>query len=665
MPVPTRTSEDPDASPPLSDVAARAAIAVGWRFVAFAAAGVLFLLLTSLTRWQRTFAPSQAWLEVIGERAKEPGQGPWMEVLSRVVRKMNEPPSSAKFEDADDFFAAVRTTWEGMPVEAFPEEIRAEIGERRQSQPQLKALRSKRSELLGSFDAELDSLVSELRSETVTVKTAEKSLETSTQFPAPVADARLEWDLRRLNEKRASLATRRQTVIDHIAQRNATEQSVNKAISTQEDRAQQVEASLRRAFDAVAGSARPVPANLHHFLEPRTALKIGDGQHPLHILYVVTWYGLECSIALLISIVLVPWLLRLAGGSGDVREVRSTITSRIKGWVEDALGQGAKVIVAGAAATAIAGATIAATPQESRPTVQVFVAPVTMAEGESGGQGPRGERGLNGEIGRQGDRGEKGDRGDVGAPGGGGEGPGEPPPDPSECLACLEAIEGESARLDRLVADVGSVSTALASFVASASQELKTLSARSTESLAYERQIATSASQCVSAQEGIQKDLANVERRVTGVEGRLSELTEVSREGTRRLGARADEVLQLQRETVDKVRGLSPMIGDVLRVAAGPEGALKRWLFRHDYRVTPEALAMIGRGLSDATNGDGQRLVEALGKIDNLRRNASDFRNAIEERLGPKPPENLKKLLEQSMPLIYWACRAPKPGDPS
>lgn len=635
MPDSSRTSEDQRTSPSPGDVTARAAIAVGWRFVAFAAAGALFLLLTSLTEWQRTFAPSQAWLEVIDERASTPGGDEWLRVLSRAVGEMLKQPPVA-FESAGSLFEAVRASCERISLDGLSDNVSAEIEEARESQRQLTALRERRSALLRSFDACLDSEGKDLHDSPSRAQCGDE----------PV-----------------TLAIRRQALADHIAQRNTAETSLAKTKAAIEGQRKEAETHLRTAFDAVAGSARPVPANLHHFLEPRTALEIGDGQHPLHILYVVTWYGLECSIALLIALVLVPWLLRLAGGSGDAKEVRSTITSRIRGWLEDALGQAAKVIVTGAAATAIAGATIAATPQESRPTVQVFVAPATMASGERGEQGLRGEPGLLGGVGGKGDRGEKGERGDVVPPGGGGHG--EPPPGPSECLDCLEAIEGQSARLDRLVTEVGSVSKALASFVASASQELKALSARSAESLTSERQIATSTSQCATAQEGIRQDLAKVEGRLTRFEGGLSQITEELREGTHRLEARADEVLQLQASTSKAVAGLYPVIGDVLRVAAGPEGALQRWILRHDYRVTPEALAMIRRGLTDATNAEGPRLVDALGRIDNLRRNASDFRKALEDQLGPKPPESLKKLLEQSMPLIYWACREPKPGAPS
>lgn len=663
MSVPMRTSEDPDASPPLSDVAARAAIAVGWRFVALAVAGVLFLLLTSLTRWQRTFAPSQAWLEVIDERAKEPGQGPWMEVLSGVVRKMNEPPASAKFEDADDFFAAVRTTWEGMPVEAFPEEIRAEIGEHRQSKPQLKALRSKRSELLGSFDSELDSLVSELRSEAVAVKTAEKGLEASTMFPAPVADDRLEWDLRRLNEKRAALATRRQTVIDHIAQRNATEQSVNRAISTQEARTQKTEANLRRAFDAVAGSARPASPRLRYLIEPRTALRIGDEGDSLHILYVVAWYGIEGAIALLICLILLPWLLRIAGGSGDPRELRSTVTGRIKGWIEAALASTpARLLVTGVAATAIAGATIAATPHENWPTVQVFSAPVAPASDTRGEQGARGEPGRQGDAGKPGEVGRTGDPGEPGSSGEVVDSPGGLLPGSQGCFDCLEAIGAQGARIDNLGSSVHGVSAALADFAASTAQEMTTLSARSTVTLTYARQNAESTARIAASCEESQREAARIQERLTGIEKELAELKEASTGGTERLEARGGEILRLQEETLAEVKGIPPMVGDVLRLAAGPEGAIQRWLLRQDYVVTEAALAMVKRGLPDPTTGDGLVVAMALGKMlsgDREPKSASSFKKAFEEKLPPNPPPSLRQLLEQSMPLIYWACRVP------
>jgi hypothetical protein len=196
----------------------------------------------------------------------------------------------------------------------------------------------------------------------------------------------------------------------------------------------------------------------------------------------------------------------------------------------------------------------------------------------------------------------------------------------------------------------------------STSRELAALSEHAMATLTYARQVVETAERVSDTCEGARQESGQLGERLLAVENRLDELSRAAGASAQRLERRGREIAQLQRETLADVKGIPPMVGDVLRLAAGPEGAIQRWLLRQDYVVTEAALSMVKRGLPDPTTGDGLVVAMALGKMlsgDREPKSASSFKKAFEEKLPPNPPPSLKQLLEQTMPLIYWACRVP------
>ena len=699
-------------------------VASGWRLLALLVAGGLFHLLISLTEWQRTFVPSLAWLEVLSQRASTKDETEWVPALSQAVREMvaeqekvattresqegHRSTSSASATDsgatkgpqvasddasqragarvapigypsADVFFEAVKAKLESIPSNQVWDEARPAVEKLGSAKKRLADLRSTQASRREKLVEDLGALKSRLEVQEKAVEKAATDFEVATLFPTPGTDAGIERSRARLSERRATLAGRRQSIIDYLAQRNIEDARIASEVAELEMQVEKAEKALRHTFDLASASARPVAKAHDPLIEARTALRIGDEGDPWHILYVVTWYGIEGAIAFLVCLVLVPWLLRLGAGSSDPAEIRSTITSRLKGWLEKTLGgTAANLLLTSVAATAVAGATAAATPRDSWPTAEVLLAPGASTRAEPGdpraqrGSGLPGQDGGKGDPGRTGDPGRAGDPGEAGSPGRSRTGEG------GACGDGCSTISTQLTQIQLLYRETYNLWPA----APTPSGEVVVI---------YRDPGVTQTPPCAGCKSGNRghEDRSEGEiiaARLSGIEDGIARISRESKDRAMRLQTRTEAILELQRATQAEAASIKPIAADLLRLSAAPRSRILRWILHRRYKVDAVAESILERGLvgegseEDAvaqgdvavesrTNPtpsaaeDRTALRSALHRMkeaDLQEMSAAEFKEKLEAEIGQGTRPSLRKLVEDTMPFIYWACRTPK-----
>ena len=142
-----------------------------------------------------------------------------------------------------------------------------------------------------------------------------------------------------------------------------------------DQRIKATEAEIREPFDVAVSGARPVSGLVPQAIGRELAIKIGDADHPLSILYVAAWYGSEALIVLLVCAIVVPWVLRLWGEKAPADQVKTGF----KKIVHDALGPRVTAgVVNAVAAMTVGAATLAGVAAAANQDVSI--APVTVVD---------------------------------------------------------------------------------------------------------------------------------------------------------------------------------------------------------------------------------------------------------------------------------------------
>jgi predicted nuclease with TOPRIM domain len=594
-----------------------------------------------LRGWHDDYAPSQAWAKEAAGKELE-----WSRVVSAAAVKMGS--SERSYSDQESFFQA-------LLAQIRNPSINSELG--RADKERVKAYRTavaKKSRLLKYLRNEAtsrDKIFYENAGALTSINEEISEAATALQELSPDSEAfkKEAEHLKGLIQKRTQM---RADIKELGAERSTIETSFQKPLAELDARISAAEKGIAEAFEAALPAARPVSSFfLRHTLTDQLAIRVGNEGDPLHIVYVLTWYGIEGLIAFLVCLVIVPWLLRLGGDSADPKASRSKVTERIKGLITTAFGAKAAAALSKAAAVAaVAGLTMAGI--SSAAGNPPPIAPVVLHEEPSTGpQGNRGENGKNGEpgLGVKGETGEAGKQGPQGIPGA----------IPEEWKALLDQqaqqIAEQSLVIERLEVNLTEISN-------------ETRRTRSQMWL-----LARNASLLNANATRLTTQVSNLSQCVADLDASLEGVTFANDLAKKTLLGYLDTIshttftmasdLEQVTAQVRQARDVPPTSVDLLRINGIPDGALTRVSPFSRYRVTGEVVDTVKRATRYSNEAPATTIVSALLRLKNendagggnTKMGILKFRRRVSDYAGTDP--KVKSLLNDLMPLILKLSR--------
>jgi hypothetical protein len=355
--------------------ARHAALGVLWRVLVFGCAVLCFKGMLELRRWEETYAASDAWAAHV--RQKEDLE--WTSVLASAASSplpLRTYTSEAVFYNAllqrvkDDALI-----WSNPADEARVAAYAKDLRERRRLEAEQRAMTA-------PYD-----------------RATVQKLKSMADLRQQIEDAD--------GKEKETLETKLAAVAKEVGLLTTTRDSIaapfRTSITVIDARTKVVQDGFKAAFEATKMYARPADGFLTHRW-PETAIRIGYEKDPLHIVALLTWYGLEALIALLICVVVVPWLISLS--SADPAGAQSAVTTKIKALLSSAFpkqmlsGAGKALAVGTVGLTSMVGAHMAAEGRNNEALKHPDKEVVAAAD-QKGGKGDRGDSGAQGPAGKE------------------------------------------------------------------------------------------------------------------------------------------------------------------------------------------------------------------------------------------------------------------------
>lgn len=634
--------------------AAHAAAGVAWRLIVFIGAAICFYALLSLKDWHAKYAPSEAWADAVLAEDLE-----WSPVVSAAAKAMPQKQYPGK----ESFYRALLRSIKDVRIESrLQGEERDQAREYHQALANRKALRdnfrAKIAPLDGAFERNsltLNNTSDSLAAAIATVDDLKANAASKAEMIAQEEDS-----LKKLSGRRSAILT---NLKDLSTERNIIEAGFQKPLADLDQRIKSAEDGIRTAYDAALPSARPIDFSIARFVPPPHAIRIGNENDPLHIVFIIIWYALEGMIVLLLCIVVVPWLIRLGGDTSDPKALRSTVTERVKGWITEAFGR--RVVTGAAQALAVAtvgsiaaaGIALAADYQPAIGPVLGHEVVVAGERGEKGEPGRTGDRGADGRQGEatKGDPGEKGERGPAGEMGGN-----VIPPE------LLERLRQQEDQLSVQAEIISSLENALGLVTERTEHNEKNVQSLSEKTQKVAENVGRLSVEMGSLTWDISKvnqsiaDLGLAHRSIMYssdvINRQLFESMNHLRDASWTMTSDVGQV----RSTVNKMASdIPPMAVDLLRINAIPDGTLTRANPFHYYLVSPEVLGTVGRAMNDPRNQEAQRILGALRKMEmeKQRMRVWGFQRTLRDYAGAGSAPAVHDLLEKLMPLIVKISR--------
>ena len=633
----------------LRRVLASVAIGVGWRLAVFTAVALCFHALVELKTWHSTYAPSKAWAAAVLKERLE-----WSSVVSAAAGRMPEEsyPTAASF-----YRALHRYINKQLPLNSTDEALATEYQSLLENRRKIRSKVAPRDDKFADRSLALSMINDRISDVATEIDNIEAQETTRDKEKALKAEEKKLGHLIAL--KAALFAGMRD-------ERSAIELGFQKPLADLDARIKTTEEEIRAAFDAAVSSARPLGGPVVRLLPRRYAIRIGDEADPLHILYVITWYGLEGLIALLLCIVIVPWLINLGTDKSDPDTLRSTITTRIKGWLTEAFGPRAAAatgrVVATAAVASLALAGVAAAAGE-----QPAVAPAIQHEDAAGPDGAGKqlrhdqkdadedeneqcnqedcEKNTDGPSSKDGATGPAGPRGENVIP--------------PELLERLETQEDDLERQASMIAILQKELATVSEKAVIREAEIRSLQVATTALFINFDRLAVdmgSFTSNLSSLNDLFFGLAISKRAMTdtldGMNQRiffqLNHLNDTTR--------RTDQNVQTISSTINRAAAnIQPLAGDLLMVDAIPNGAMTRVNPRHRYSVTGEVIELVSRAMGEKPNPEEQQILDALRAMGSKpeRMKLRQFRTRLQDLTKANGQDRLK----QWMPLIVKVSR--------
>lgn len=629
-------------------------VGVLWRAAVFVVVALCFLALLALREWHTSYAPSEAWADaVLGEQLE------WSPVVSEAAKLMSKPketsegilPPPQPYPSEESFYKALSSYINDedvtLPLASADDpgllEYRDLLKRRRTTLDALREFWQKSVELIQTNEsiARLDRRIKELKekepNDEAAIATASDDLENQR--------SRKDAILTYMGELRSERA-----LVEVGFQRLVTD--LDASIKAKEE-------DIREAFDAASPSARPVngiPKFFHKFV-----IRIGDETHPLHVLYLLAWYGLEAAIVILLCLVLIPWLLRF-GRDTDPESQKSAIKEKIKALLANAFGRGvasgaAKALaVAAVGGITLAGVTMAAGNQPS--IAQVILHESEGVAGEKGGQGKPGEPGRDGKDGRDSADGKDGNPGAPGGPGQRGE-KGDTGEIPASLLALLSRQEG-------LINDLKTQLGLLSEKTEKTREDVRVLTHEA-------QQVAGNVSDLASGTGTLTQSVSTLTDSIDGLTDASRSILYASNTANAQLSeslkrlqgtAATKEDIQDVKDTFSQAaKDVQPLGADLLQIATVPDTALTRVNPFHRYRVTQDVKNTLDRAMQDIDEPRKQKILDVLEDLRTAKSEDKDkrvwsFRDELHAACGrAKCDQDAQDLLGQLMPLIVKVSR--------
>ena len=616
-------------------------VGLSWRLGVFVVVVLCFLALMALRNWHTSYAPSDAWAKVVLDEKLE-----WSPVVSAAAKAMPHPqepyPSEASFYKA--LLGYIRNNDNKLDLKHGDpglEDYRNLIAQRNAT---LQALREfwHKSVALIETNENIDK----------TAKTIEDLKDKKPGDTEAIAAA--EGELKAQRSRRDAILA---YMKDLSSERAMVEVGFQRLVTDVDARIKAKEDDIKEAFDAASAAARPVDGLGKGLQE--LAVQVGDENNPLHVLYLLAWYGLEALIVLLLCLVFIPWLLRFSGDDSDPATVRDTFKGRVKGLLTSVFSRGvASGVTKALAVAAVGGLTLAGVTMAAgdHPSIQVVLHESNGVAGEKGDKGKPGEDGWDGEDGEDGKDGVPGSpgkeagRGDKGERGGQGEkgDPGEVPP-------------GLLALLSRQEALIESLKT-----------QLELLSEQTENTRTDVKALAQEAQQVAENVSGLANGMGGLTQGVSTLTDSMGRLTDANRsmlhasnaanlklfeslqdlEGT---VATKEEIRDMKDTFSQAAKGVQPLGADLLRINAIPDGPLTRLSPFYRYKLTAEVKEKIDRVVLDDDTRK-QKILDALNQAktqDGMR--VWSFRDEL--RASCDRTDCDQGLLGQLMPFIVKVSR--------
>lgn len=316
---------------------------VVWRFGVFALAVAGFSGLMGLRQWHTRYAPSEVWAQEAAGKGLD-----WSPMVGAAARTML--PAKETYDDEAGFKRALLKQVRNPDVRLrLTSEDERKASEYRKDLATRKDILQELREEINPRDqgfARKTALLSGVNARIADASARLEQLRKDGAKPEEIQGQ--EKQIKDLLEERADLRT---DIKEQNLERGAVETGFQKPLAELEARIKTAEDGIDTAMDAALSSARPIQG----ILPPKVAIHIGDENNPLHILYVLAWYGLEGFIVLLMCLVIVPPLLRFSAGTADPKTVQSNVTKRVRDWLGQVLGP--RTIVNTARVAAVAAVT--------------------------------------------------------------------------------------------------------------------------------------------------------------------------------------------------------------------------------------------------------------------------------------------------------------------
>lgn len=616
------------------------------KMAVFIVVALCFYALLILREWHTSYAPSDAWAEAVKERRLE-----WSPIVSAAAGAMPRPkqPYNSTASFYEDLLSYLQEEGRQLSLDSparerfkdYQDDVRA----RKDGQAALHAFWQKSVELVKINEA-ISARVREI-----------KELRQKIPLDKTAID-REENELKKSRERSNDIL---ESMKELSSERSMVEAGLQRLLTDLDIRIKASEDGIREAFDAAVSSARPIDSIRNKELQTY-AIQVGDEKHPLHVFYVITWYGLEALIVLLLCFIFVPWLIRFGGGSSSPESVRSTFSEKVKALLSNAFGQGLgrgvgrALVLATVGSVAVAGVTMAA---GSQPPVGSVI---LHEDGTAGTKGEKGQKGDQGDAGKDGLSGNssKGDQGDKGNKGGKGD-KGEDAV-PLNLLALLDEQDRRLAEQDLIIDALHGRLKQIGDSVDENMRALERLARNTNQQIAESQRLCSGMAgltQDMSRLGGSVGDWITTNQSILRLSSTMSSylLGSMSRlEGTT---ATTTESVRRVQETVDHATSnIPPATTDLLRISAIPDGSWARVSPFRRYQVTDEVQNTVKRAMT-GVNDDDQRQ-KVLAALAGVKAKGEMRVWGFRKELYAECAQDAHELLGQWMPLIMKVSRIPE-----
>jgi hypothetical protein len=634
---------------PIYKAAWHSTIGVAWRLFAFLLIMIFFSELSSLKAWHSSYAPSHSWANVIAERKDLE----WSQVVSQAVITMPQP--ARPYTDKEIFYKYTFKHIKRLGQPEVREALFRHIEKAGESElnslpknskdrgtPEFRAFVS-HLKRLGAADLQAikedndsDERIKGYYESSQEKKDIEESLLSLSAQSAPlevefaaqskelkrlageIAKAQDEQKLKKLIEQRTSA---RENIRGLSAERGMVEAGLQRQLTDVNARIKRSEEGIREVLGATVSSARPVNGRTASLIGPDLAIQIGDETHPLHIFYIVLWYGLEAFIAFLACLVVVPCLISLGslvGGTPDPKSFKGDTTTWIKSRLSDVFGpRGIAIAAKAGTAAAVTGLTLAG---------------VTLAAGEQPPIAPILHHESEGAAGTRGEKGDPGHPGDPANSQAGGTNDGKTGPSSDLLASKLEDQTKQIQAQANVIAD-------LKAAIEKLPHEQFKLDPNQMDSLATKEDLA-------GGVRTLNQGMLKVDERVGGLGLGVGELTRMN-QSMMSSSEQADRIfmesldlihgtawtassgIQQVKADIDKAKDVPPITVDLLQMNSISDGALVRINPFNHYRVTDEVIEVVKRAAKYYHDSEMQPILSALAAVHGKSMSAGKLRLSI------------------------------------